>query len=250
MNFAIYQSFARIPLGIAVTIEFLGPLTVTVTAALAGRQTVRGRAVALGCAALAAIGVILLGNSAVGHLNWAGVAWGVGAGAAWACYIIGSKSTGQRIPGSAGLVVAMCVAAAVVTIPGVVAGGGRMFHPQFVALGAAIGILSSVIPYWLELEALRRISAQLFGVWMSLQPAVAALIGLALLSQRLSLTDWLGIGCVVTASAAATRKPAAPPPIIEAQSHGRCQRHRQPEPRRKPPGQSLPSRMRPPPAAQ
>ena len=216
MNFAIYQSFARIPLGIAVTIEFLGPLTVTVTAALAGRQTVRGRAVALGCAALAAIGVILLGNSAVGHLNWAGVAWGVGAGAAWACYIIGSKSTGQRIPGSAGLVVAMCVAAAVVTVPGVVAGGGRMFHPQFVALGAAIGILSSVIPYWLELEALRRISAQLFGVWMSLQPAVAALIGLALLSQRLSLTDWLGIGCVVTASAAATRRPAAPPPIIEA----------------------------------
>ena len=216
MNFAIYQSFARIPLGIAVTIEFLGPLTVTVTAALAGGGPAGRRALALGYAALAALGVILLANSAVGHLNWAGVAWGLAAGAAWACYIIGSKSTGQRIPGSAGLVVAMCVAAAVVTVPGVVGGGERMFRPEFLALGAAIGILSSVIPYWLELEALRRISAQLFGVWMSLQPAVAALVGLALLSQRLSPAEWLGICCVVTASAAASRQPPPSPTRSEA----------------------------------
>ena len=216
MNFAIYQSFARIPLGIAVTIEFLGPLTVTVTAALAGRASAGRRMLALGYAALAALGVILLADSAAGHLNWAGVAWGVAAGAAWACYIIGSKSTGQRIPGAAGLVVAMCVAAAVVTVPGVVAGGGRMFRPQFLALGAAIGILSSVIPYWLELEALRRITAQLFGVWMSLQPAVAALIGLAWLSQRLSPAEWIGICCVVTASAAASRQPPPSPTRSEA----------------------------------
>ena len=82
-----------------------------------------------------------------------------------------------------------------------------MFRPQFLALGAAIGILSSVIPYWLELEALRRITAQLFGVWMSLQPAVAALIGLAILSQRLRPAEWIGICCVVAASAAASRAP-------------------------------------------
>jgi inner membrane transporter RhtA len=208
MNFAIYQAFARIPLGIAVTIEFLGPLTITVAGALAGRRSAGSRAIALGCAALAAIGVVLLGNGAVGHLNWAGVAWGVAAGVAWACYILGSKATGQRMPGSSGLVVAMCVAALVVTIPGVVAGGTRLFRPEFLAIGAAIGVLSSVIPYWLELEALRRISAQLFGVWMSLQPAVAALIGLALLSQRLSVSEWLGICCVVTASALASRQPA------------------------------------------
>jgi inner membrane transporter RhtA len=211
MNFAIYQAFARIPLGIAVTIEFLGPLTVTVAAALAGGGSAGRRGRALGCAALAAVGVILLANSAVGHLNWAGVGWAVGAGAAWACYIIGSKSIGQRLPGAAGLVVAMCVAAALVTIPGVAAGGVRMFRPRFLALGAAIGVLSSVIPYWLELEALRRISARLFGVWMSLQPAVAALIGLAVLSQRLGPAEWLGIACVVTASAAASRQPPPPP---------------------------------------
>jgi len=216
MNFAIYQAFARIPLGIAVTIEFLGPLTVTVAGALAGSATSRGRALALGYALLAATGVVLLANGAVGHLNWAGVTWAVGAGAAWACYILGSKATGQRMPGSSGLVVAMCVAAAAVTIPGVVDGGSRMFRPDLLAVGAAIGVLSSVIPYWLELEALRRISAQLFGVWMSLQPAVAALIGLALLSQRLSTADWTGICCVVAASAAASRRPAVSATSIEA----------------------------------
>jgi inner membrane transporter RhtA len=216
MNFAIYQAFARIPLGIAVTIEFLGPLTVTVTAALANGGTARRRALALAYAALAALGVVLLANGVVGHLNWAGVAWAVGAGAAWACYILGSKATGQRMPGSSGLVIAMCVAAAAVTIPGVVAGGSRMFRPDLLAVGAAIGVLSSVIPYWLELEALRRISTQLFGVWMSLQPAVAALIGLALLSQRLSPADWTGICCVVAASAAASRRPAAAATSIEA----------------------------------
>jgi inner membrane transporter RhtA len=220
MNFAIYQAFARIPLGIAVTIEFLGPLTVTVTAALADGGTARRRALALAYAALAALGVVLLANGVVGHLDWAGVAWAVGAGVAWACYIIGSKATGQRMPGSSGLVIAMCVAAVAVTAPGVVQGGTRMFRPDLLAVGAAIGVLSSVIPYWLELEALRRISAQLFGVWMSLQPAVAALIGLALLSQRLSPAEWLGICCVVTASAAASRKPAAPPPVTEAVSAG------------------------------
>jgi inner membrane transporter RhtA len=216
MNFAIYQAFARIPLGIAVTIEFLGPLTVTVTAALADGGTARRRALALAYAALAALGVVLLANGAVGHLNWAGVAWAVGAGAAWACYILGSKATGQRMPGSSGLVIAMCVAAVAVTAPGVVQGGTRMFRPDLLAVGAAIGILSSVIPYWLEMEALRRISAQLFGVWMSMQPAVAALIGLVLLSQRLSPAEWLGICCVVAASAAASRRPAAPPTSIEA----------------------------------
>ena len=216
MNFAIYQAFARIPLGIAVTIEFLGPLTVTVVGALAGSATARSRALALGCAGLAALGVVMLANGVVGQLNWAGVAWAVGAAFAWACYIIGSKATGQRMPGSSGLVVAMCVAAITVTIPGVVQGGSRMFRPDLLATGAAIGVLSSVIPYWLEMEALRRISAQLFGVWMSLQPAVAALIGLALLSQRLSPAEWIGICCVVIASAAASRRPASPPTPSEA----------------------------------
>ena len=217
MNFAIYQAFARIPLGIAVTIEFLGPLAVTVTGTLRGGSAVHPghrRAAGLGYAALAAAGVVLLAGTVGGtRLNWAGVAWAVAAGSAWAAYILGSKTAGQRLPGASGLVIAMCVAALAVTAPGLAAGATAMFRPSFLAAGAAIGLLSSVIPYWLELEALRRIPTSLFGVWMSVQPAVAALIGLAVLGQRLSVAEWSGIACVVAASAGAAGTAQPGPPL-------------------------------------
>jgi inner membrane transporter RhtA len=217
MNFSIYQAFARIPLGIAVTIEFLGPLAVTVAVTLAGggrgpgaRPAGARRLAGLGYAALAAGGVVLLaGTVGGGTLNWAGVAWAAASGTAWAGYILGSKAAGQRLPGASGLVIAMCVAALAVTAPGVAQGAPRMFRPSLLAAGAGVGLLSSVIPYWLELEALRRIPASLFGVWMSVQPAVAALIGLAVLTQRLSPAEWAGICCVVAASAGAARTAAA-----------------------------------------
>jgi inner membrane transporter RhtA len=222
MNFAIYQAFARIPLGIAVTIEFLGPLAVTVTGTLRGGSTVHHghrRAAGLGYAALAGAGVVLLAGGAGGaegvggtRLNWAGVAWAAAAGTAWAAYILGSKAAGQRLPGASGLVIAMCVAALAVTAPGLAAGAPAMFRPSFLAAGAVIGLLSSVIPYWLELEALRRIPTSLFGVWMSVQPAVAALIGLAVLGQRLSAAEWSGIACVVAASAGAASTVRDPDP--------------------------------------
>jgi inner membrane transporter RhtA len=214
MNFAIYQAFARIPLGIAVTIEFLGPLAVTVTGTVRGTRAIGGghrRAAGLGYAALAAAGVVLLAGTVGGsRLNWAGVAWAAAAGGAWAAYILGSKAAGQRLPGASGLVIAMCVAAIAVTAPGVAAGAPKMFRPSFLAAGAGIGLLSSVIPYWLELEALRRIPTSLFGVWMSVQPAVAALIGLLVLGQHLSPAEWAGICCVVAASAGAAASTRAP----------------------------------------
>jgi inner membrane transporter RhtA len=197
MNFAIYQAFARIPLGIAVTTEFLGPLAV----AVAGAR----RLISVAWVALAAAGVLLLARGSGGHLNVAGVAWALVAAAGWAAYILLSKATGQRMAGASGLVLAMAVAAALVTGPGVVAGGRAMFRPALLGAGAAIGLLSSVVPYWLELEALRRVPAKVFGVWMSLQPAVAALIGLVILGQRLRAAEWAGICCVVAASAGAAR---------------------------------------------
>jgi inner membrane transporter RhtA len=197
MNFAIYQSFARIPLGIAVTIEFLGPLAV----AVAGAR----RLASLLWVALAAGGVLLLAQGSGGRLNLAGVGFALVSAAGWAGYIVLSRATGQRIAGASGLVIAMCVAAALVTGPGVAAGGAKMFRPAFLATGAGIGLLSSVIPYWLEFEALRRVPPRVFGVWMSMQPAVAALIGLALLGQRLGLAEWAGICCVVVASGGAAR---------------------------------------------
>jgi inner membrane transporter RhtA len=202
MNFAIYQAFARIPLGIAVTIEFLGPLAVAVAGS---RRTSGGRWQSLGWAALAAAGVAALARGSGGHLNLAGVAWALVAAAGWAAYILLSKATGQRMEGASGLVLAMGVAALLVTGPGVAAGGRAMFTPAALGAGAAIGLLSSVVPYWLELEALRRVPARVFGVWMSLQPALGALIGLTMLGQRLSMPEWAGICCVVAASAGAAR---------------------------------------------
>jgi inner membrane transporter RhtA len=197
MNFAIYQAFARIPLGIAVTIEFLGPLVV----AAAGARRLTG----LGWAALAGGGVLLLAKGSGGHLNLAGVGFALLSAAGWAGYILLSRASGQRMPGSSGLVIAMCVAAVGVTGPGLAAGGAAMFRPAVLASGAAIGLLSSVIPYWLEFQALRRVPARVFGVWMSMQPAVAAVIGLLLLGQRLSAAEWAGICCVAVASGGAAR---------------------------------------------
>jgi inner membrane transporter RhtA len=197
MNFSIYQSFARIPLGVAVTIEFLGPLAV----AVAGSRHLAD----LGWVVLAATGVVLLTQGGHGHLNLVGVLFAVLAAVCWAAYIVLSSATGRRFPGSAGLAIAMVVSAIIVTPPAVIAGGSAMFRPAVLAIGATIGVLSSVIPYRLELESLRRMPMRLFGVWMSLEPAVAALIGLALLSQHLSVLQWLAICCVMVACAGAAQ---------------------------------------------
>jgi inner membrane transporter RhtA len=195
MNFSIYQAFSRIPLGVAVTIEFLGPLAV----AVAGSRHLRD----VGWVVLAAAGVLLLTRGGHGSLDMTGVLFAALAGACWAAYIVLSSATGRRFPGSAGLAIAMVVAGILITPPAVVAGGSAMFKPAVLATGAAIGILSSVIPYRLELEALRRMPMRLFGVWMSLEPAVAALIGLVLLGQQLSAVEWLAVGCVMVACAGA-----------------------------------------------
>ena len=197
MNFSIYQAFSRIPLGIAVTIEFLGPLAV----AVAGSRHLRD----VGWVVLAAAGVALLTQGGHGHLNLTGVLFAGLAGACWAAYIVLSSATGRRFPGSAGLAIAMVVAAVLITPPAILAGGKAMFRPAVLATGAAVGILSSVIPYRLELEALRRMPTRLFGVWMSLEPAVAALIGLVMLGQHLTGLEWLAIGFVMIACAGATQ---------------------------------------------
>lgn len=203
MNFSIYQSFARIPLGVAVTIEFLGPLAV----AVAGSRHRRD----LAWVALAAIGVLLLTRGSAGHLDLAGIAFALLAAACWAAYILLSKATGQRFTGSSGLVIAMCVAAVLDTGPGIASAGGGLLQVKPLLIAAAIGLLSSAIPYWLELEVLRRMPARVFGVWMSIEPAVAALIGLILLHQRLSLAEWVAIGCVMVACAGASREVTAAP---------------------------------------
>jgi inner membrane transporter RhtA len=216
MNFSIYQSFARIPLGIAVTVEFLGPLGVAVASSR--------RLLDVLWVGLAGTGVALLarGHVAATHTAGAGhgaassgqVAAGLGfallAALSWAAYILLSRATGQRFPGSTGLAIAMVVAAIVITPVGVAAGRAALLRPDVLLAGLAIGLLSSIVPYSVEMEALRRVPARVFGIWMSLEPAAAALVGLVLLGQALSMREWLAIGCVMVACAGAARSARDP----------------------------------------
>jgi inner membrane transporter RhtA len=202
MNWAIYQSFARIPLGIAVTIEFLGPLAVAVVGSRRPRDLI--------WVGLAAAGVVLLGL-APGDVTLAGVLFALLAGAAWACYILLSASTGRRWPGISGLAVASVVGAVVLAPPAIASAGSTLLDPKILALGLGIGLLSSVIPYSFELKALRRIPPRVFGVLMSLEPAAAALAAMVLLSEFLTVVQWTAVACVVAASVGATRSTTPPP---------------------------------------
>ena len=196
MNWAIYQSFARIPLGIAVTIEFLGPLTVAVIGSR--------RLTDLIWAALAGMGVALLGLSRA-TLTLAGVGFALLAALGWAFYILLSAQTGRRWPGISGIAIASMVGAIVLAPPAIVEAGSQMLNPTILALGFAIGLLSSVIPYSFELIALRRIPPRVFSILMSLEPAAAALAAMIVLGEFLSLVQWLAMGCVVVASIGASR---------------------------------------------
>ena len=196
MNWAIYQSFARIPLGIAVTIEFLGPLTVAVIGSR--------RLTDLIWVALAGMGVALLGLSRA-TLTLAGVGFALLAALGWAFYILLSAQTGRRWPGISGIAIASMVGAIVLAPPAIVEAGSQMLNPTILALGFAIGLLSSVIPYSFELIALRRIPPRVFSILMSLEPAAAALAAMIVLGEFLSLVQWLAMACVVIASIGATR---------------------------------------------
>jgi inner membrane transporter RhtA len=192
MNLCIYESMDRIPLGIAVTIEFWGPLAVAVFASR--------RALDLLWVGLAAAGIVLLADPG-GSLDTAGVLFAIAAGGLWVGYILLSARVGAVYPGGTGLAIAM-VFGALVTLP--FGAGANLFEPELLAAAAVVALASSVIPYSLELEALRRLPARVFGVLMSLEPAVAALAGLVVLGQALAADEWLAIVLVVIASAGVT----------------------------------------------
>lgn len=206
MNWSIYQSFSRIPIGLAVTIEFLGPLAVSVF----GSRRLRD----LAWVALAAVGVVMLGAVPTDP-DWVGMGFALVAGACWAGYILLAGPTGRRWPGVSGLTIASVLGAVVLAGPGVVAGGQAMWSPVVLGIGLAVGVLSSVVPYALELAALRRIKPRTFGILMSLEPAAAALAALLVLREWLVWTEWVAIACVVLASIGATRSARgdAPDPV-------------------------------------
>src|SRR5438270_7420485 len=196
MNATFYYALDRIPLGVAVTIEFIGPLTV----ALAGSR----RRLDLLWVVLAALGVVLL-TSGGGHLDAVGVLLALLAGGFWAAYILLSQRVGRVFPGAAGLTLALVVGTIGLLPLGLVSAQGRLLEPSVLWRGALVAVLSSALPYSLELSALRRMRASVFGVLMSVEPAFAAMSGLVFLRQHLRLQEWLAIVCVMVASVGATR---------------------------------------------
>ncbi|HEU5038587.1 MAG TPA: EamA family transporter [Nocardioides sp.] len=198
MNWTIYQAFARIPLGVAVTLEFVGPLTLAVLGSRRARDLL--------WVALAGLGVALLGLSgSAGSLTLAGVAFALLAGACWAAYILLSAQTGRRWPGLDGLALASVVATLLLTPAAVGVGGSDLLDPRILVLGALVGLLSSVIPYSCELVALRTLRPAVFSILMSLEPAAAALAGIVVLGEFLTAEQWVAMACVVIASVGATR---------------------------------------------
>ncbi|WP_225814039.1 EamA family transporter [Streptomyces spinosus] len=196
MNLCFYLSLARIPLGIAVTTEFLGPLVV----ALAGSRRWPDAFWAL----LAAGGVVLLMEGR-GDLDLVGFLFALAAGTCWGLYILLGAALGRHTSEGNGLALGMAVAALVAVPFGVADSGTALLQPWILLAGLGVALLSSVIPYSLDLEALRRMPPRVFGILMSLEPAMAALIGLVVLRESLLWSQWLAVLCVVAASAGATR---------------------------------------------
>jgi inner membrane transporter RhtA len=197
MNFSIYAAIDRIPLGVAVTFEFVGPLAVAVFASR--------RPLDLVWAVLAGAGILLLSDFGGGSLDGVGVALALIAGGFWAAYILLSARVGQVFPGGEGLALAMLVAVVPLAPFGIAQGGSDLLVPWIIGVGFAAGMLSSALPYTLELEALRRLPTGVFGVLMSLEPAVAALAGFVILGEDLVTREVAAILLVVVASAGAAR---------------------------------------------
>jgi inner membrane transporter RhtA len=203
MNLSYYEALNRIPLGIAVTFEFVGPLGV----AIGGSR----HALDIVWVVLAAAGILLLSDFGGADLDGLGVAFALIAGCFWAAYILLSVRVGRAIPGGQGLALAMAAGAVMLAPVGVGSGGSDLLSPEVLAVAFAVAVLSSAIPYNLELEALRRMPSNVFGVLMSLEPAAAALAGFVILGEDLVAREIVAIGLVVAASAGAARGASVPP---------------------------------------
>lgn len=207
MNLAFYGSLARLPIGVAVTIEFLGPL------ALAAALSRRGRDALAVAGAL--LGVVLISEIATAdwaELDLVGIGLAAAAGACWAAYILLAGATGRRFGGLDGIALAMAIGAVAMLPVGLLTAGETLWSTEALLRGLGIALLSSAIPYSLELVALRRLTAGVFGVLLSLEPAAAALAGLLVLDQRLDPIQLAGMALVVAASVLVLGTRSTPPP--------------------------------------
>jgi inner membrane transporter RhtA len=206
VNLFFYAALERLPLGITVTLEFVGPLGVAIAGSRRPRDVV--------WVVLAAAGIVLLSDVGGGGegVDALGVVLALTAGFFWGAYIVLSDRVGSLAPGVGGATMAAVLSTVLVAPLGIAQGGAEILDPAVLAAGAAVGVLSTAVPYAFEMEALRRLPRAVFGVLMSLEPAVAAAIGFLALSQGLDPIEVLAIGLVVVASAGALRSAAAPPP--------------------------------------
>ena len=203
MNLSVYVAIDRLGLALAITLEFLGPLAV----ALAGSRSRRDLLLAV--AAAVGVYVLVLPGASSDYL---GLAIGAIGGACWAAYILLNRVAGERLPGlQAPAVASALCAVAYLPVLLVVLGQDRATAAP-VLYAIAAGVLASVVPYAVDLVALRFVPSQFFSVFMSIHPVLAALVGLALLGQHLALHEWVGIAVVVLTNAAAVGTRAAPVP--------------------------------------
>lgn len=197
MNGTFYEALDRIPLGIAVTVEFVGPLAVAVGGSRRRLDVV--------WVVLAGLGVVLLTSGGGRGIDLVGVVWAAIAGLFWAAYILITQRVGRAFPGTSGLAIGLTIGTVCVLPLGIAAGGTTLVQPDVLGRGAAVALLSSAVPYSLELFALRRMRASVFSVLMSLEPAMAAVTGLVFLDQHLDAREWVAVACVMAASIGATR---------------------------------------------
>lgn len=203
MNGLFYEALDRIPLGLTVTIEVLGPLVLSVV--------MSRRASSWVWAGLAFVGVALLGEGSFEKLDALGFVFAFAAAAAWAGYILLSAKTGRRFPNLDGLAIAMSIGAIIALPLGLLTAGPVLLRPNILLLGAAVAVLSSTVPYALELVALRRMPSSTFSILMSLSPAIATTAGLLLLGQKVTVVGLIAIALVIVASIGAVRSAARAP---------------------------------------
>jgi inner membrane transporter RhtA len=192
MNLTFYHAIARLPLGIAVTVEFIGPLAVAVVHSHRRRDLL--------WALLAALGILSLAHGDSHHLSALGLILAAAAGGFWGAYILVQARVGQAFSDGSGLALAMLVATGLALPDGLAEGGSALLHPGVLAVGLAVGLLSSVIPYSVELKVLRQMSPGVFGVLMSMEPVAAAVAATVILGQGLSTREVLGMALVTAAS--------------------------------------------------
>ncbi len=193
MNSLFYLAIARIPLGIAVALEFTGPLGLSV---VKSRRWLDGL-----WAALAAAGVLLLAPIGDFTLDWIGIVLALTAGMCWAAYILTSARVGQALPGIDGLTWAMALGACLLAPIGITSAGSALLQPNILLVAAGVALMSSVLPYSFELMALRHMPVNVFGVLLSLEPMAATLAGMVILGETLTVRSLLAVLLISTAAA-------------------------------------------------